>query len=51
MEKKVAALGKYASQQHRRYADPEYIRTLARMHGVNVNQKYAEVFQVYRVVA
>ena len=51
VEKKVAALGKYASQQHRRYADPEYIRTLARMHGVNVNQEYAEVFQVYRVVA
>jgi LmbE family N-acetylglucosaminyl deacetylase len=51
IEKKVAALGKYASQQHRRYADPEYIRTLARMHGVNVNQQYAEVFQVYRVVA
>ena len=48
---KVAALEKYASQQHRRYANEEYVRNLARMHGVNVNREYAEVFQVYRVVA
>ena len=48
---KVAALEKYASQQHRRYANAEYVRNLARMHGVNVNREFAEVFQVYRVVA
>jgi N-acetylglucosamine malate deacetylase 1 len=48
---KVAALEKYASQHHRRYANAEYVRNLARMHGVNVNREYAEVFQVYRVVA
>ncbi len=40
-----------ASQQHRRYANEEYVRNLARMHGVNVSREYAEVFQVYRVVA
>jgi LmbE family N-acetylglucosaminyl deacetylase len=50
VERKIAALAKYASQQHRRYADPDYIRNLARMHGTNVNRGYAEVFQVYRVV-
>ena len=50
IERKVSALGKYASQQHRRYANAEYVRNLARMHGVNVNREYAEVFQVYRVV-
>ena len=48
---KIAALERYASQQHRRYANAEYVRNLARMHGVNVNREYAEVFQVYRVVA
>jgi N-acetylglucosamine malate deacetylase 1 len=48
---KVAALERYASQQHRRYANAEYVRNLARMHGVNVNREFAEVFQVYRVVA
>jgi N-acetylglucosamine malate deacetylase 1 len=51
LERKVAALGAYASQQHRRYADPEYVWNVARTHGVNVNRAYAEVFQVYRVVA
>jgi N-acetylglucosamine malate deacetylase 1 len=50
LERKVAALSKYGSQQHRRYADPEYIWNIARTHGINVNREYAEVFQVYRVV-
>jgi N-acetylglucosamine malate deacetylase 1 len=51
VERKVAALARYASQQHRRYSDPEYARSLARIHGINVNREYAEVFHVYRVVA
>jgi LmbE family N-acetylglucosaminyl deacetylase len=51
IERKVAALAKYASQQHRRYADPEYVWNVARIHGVNVNREYAECFQVYRIVA
>ena len=50
IEKKVAALEKYASQQHRRYANAEYVRSVARTHGINVNLEYAEVFQVYRVI-
>ena len=51
VERKVAALAKYASQQHRRYADPEYVWNVARTHGINVNREYAECFQVYRIVA
>jgi len=51
VERKIAALGHYESQQHRRYSDPEYIQNVARTHGINVNREYAEVFQVYRVVA
>ncbi len=51
LERKAAALAKYESQQHRRYADPEYMWSLARTHGINVNRQFAEVFQVYRVVA
>ena len=43
--------GRYASQQHRRYANPEYVWNLARVHGINVNREYAECFQVYRIVA
>ena len=51
VERKVASLAHYASQQHRRYCDPEYIRNVARTHGINVNREYAEAFQVYRLVA
>ncbi len=51
LERKVAALARYASQQHRRYANPEYVWNLARTHGINVNLEYAEVFQVYRAIA
>ena len=50
VERKVAALERYASQQHRNYANPEYVWSLARTHGINVNRDYAEVFEVYRIV-
>ena len=50
LERKAAALACYASQQHRRYADPEYVWNLGRTHGININREYAEVFQVYRLV-
>ena len=36
VERKVAAVSRYASQQHRRYADEEYIWNLARVHGTSV---------------
>jgi LmbE family N-acetylglucosaminyl deacetylase len=51
VERKVAALEKYASQQHRRYANSDYVWSVARTHGINVNREYAEVFQVYRLVS
>jgi N-acetylglucosamine malate deacetylase 1 len=50
LERKTAALAQYASQQHRRYSNAEYIWNVARTHGINVNREYAEVFQVYRLV-
>jgi len=51
VERKIAAVGRYASQQHRRYADADFIWNLAKVHGTNVNREYAEVFEVYRIVA
>jgi len=51
VERKVAALARYASQQHRNYANPDYIWNLARTRGINVHREYAEAFEVYRVVA
>jgi LmbE family N-acetylglucosaminyl deacetylase len=50
LEQKVGAVGKYASQSHRSYADPEYIRSLARVHGVTIGRPMAEVFKVLRLV-
>ena len=38
LEKKVEAIGKYASQEHRAYASPDYIRGLAKVHGVTVGR-------------
>jgi N-acetylglucosamine malate deacetylase 1 len=51
VQRKVAAVARYASQQHRRYANEEYVWNLAKVHGTNVNRPFAEVFQVYRIVA
>jgi LmbE family N-acetylglucosaminyl deacetylase len=51
VERKVAALACYRSQQHRNYANPEYIWNLARTRGINVGREHAEAFEVYRVVA
>ena len=50
LEKKVEEVGKYRSQAHRSYADPDYIRSLAKVHGVTVGRPYAEVFKVARLV-
>lgn len=48
IQKKVEALGKYKSQAHRNYANEEFIRSLARTRGVQVNTRYAEVFEIIR---
>jgi len=48
VDKKVAALAKYRSQQHRNYASEEYIRNVALTRGINVGRRFAEVFEVYR---
>ena len=50
VERKVSALGCYASQQHRNYTNADYIWNLARTRGMNINCEFAEVFEVYRVV-
>ncbi len=45
---KIEALKKYQSQAHRMYANEEFIRSLARTRGVQINTRYAEVFEVVR---
>ena len=48
---KIKALKKYKSQEHRPYANEEFIRSLASVRGVQVGQKYAEVFEVIRLIS
>ena len=50
LDAKVAALGCYASQKHRNYANEEYIRNIARTRGIESGRELAEVFEVYRWV-
>jgi len=47
---KVKALSMYQSQAHRSYANEEFVRSLARTRGVQVNTLYAEVFEIVRWV-
>ncbi len=50
INKKLAALSQYRSQQHRRYLNEEFIRGLASVRGTQIGSKYAEAFEVMRVM-
>lgn len=47
---KLKALSKYRSQEHRDYSDASYIRSLARVRGVQIGRSFAEMFDVIRWV-
>lgn len=47
---KVEALKEYKSQAHRPYANEEFIKSLAMTRGVQIGRKYAEVFEVIRLI-
>jgi len=48
IEKKIEAIKEYKSQAHRSYANEEFIKSLARTRGVQINCHYAECFEVIR---
>ena len=50
LERKLRAVACYQSQDHRAYADPEFIRGLARVRGVQAGSQFAEAFEVIRWV-
>lgn len=47
---KVNALKEYKSQAHRPYANEDFIRSLARTRGVQINTQYAECFEIIRLI-
>jgi N-acetylglucosamine malate deacetylase 1 len=48
VEAKIRALECYKSQVHRPYANPEFLRSQVRYHGVQAGVTYAETFDVLR---
>lgn len=49
LQVKIDALKKYQSQAHRPYCNEEFIRSLSRTRGVQINTQYAEVFNILRL--
>ncbi|HTN46471.1 MAG TPA: PIG-L deacetylase family protein [Flavipsychrobacter sp.] len=50
LQKKMAALREYKSQGFREYINDEFVRALAITRGVQSGNKYAEVFEVVRLM-
>ncbi|MBN8675924.1 MAG: PIG-L family deacetylase [Chitinophagales bacterium] len=50
LEKKIAALSQYQSQQHRSYMQPSFTEALATVRGVQSGSVYAECFETIRSV-
>ncbi len=48
---KANALSKYKSQAHRPYANEEFLRSQLRMRGVQISRRYAEAFEVVRIIS
>lgn len=50
VEQKVEALAAYESQRFRSYGREDFIRSLARVRGVQADTEYAEAFEVIRLM-
>jgi LmbE family N-acetylglucosaminyl deacetylase len=46
---KIAAIQEYKSQGHRKYSDPDIIKSLAKVRGLQAGCDYAEAFEVIRL--
>lgn len=51
LRRKLAALDCYQSQKHRPYATEEVVRGIAAMRGATIGVRYAEAFELIRLVA
>ena len=48
INKKIEAINEYESQAHKSYSNAEFVKSLARTRGVQINTRYAECFEVIR---
>ncbi len=51
LDKKTAALKEYRSQASRNYMQEDFIRSLAKVRGVQCNSDYAEAFEIYKLIS
>lgn len=51
IDKKVESLKIYTSQAERNYMQEDFIRSLAKVRGVQAKTDYAEAFEVYKMIA
>lgn len=50
VDKKVKAIAAYQSQSNRNYMQEDFIRSLAKVRGVQSNDQYAEAFEIYKMI-
>jgi len=50
IEKKIDALKCYETQKHRKYLSDDFIKGLAHTRGTQIEEEYAEAFEVIRWV-
>lgn len=50
VEKKISAVGCYRSQSNRDYVTEEFLHGLMRTHGVQIGRRFAEVFEIPRLI-
>jgi N-acetylglucosamine malate deacetylase 1 len=50
LNQKIEALNEYRSQANRSYMDKDFIRSLAKVRGVQCNSEYAEAFEVIKLI-
>jgi LmbE family N-acetylglucosaminyl deacetylase len=48
LQKKIDTLKFYETQKFRQYSNEEYLRALMKIKGLQINEKYAESFQILR---
>lgn len=51
LDRKVNAIGHYQSQAHRNYMQEDFIRSLARVRGIQSGNDWAEAFTLYHLLA
>ena len=51
LNKKIQALKAYKSQVNKNYMQEDFVRSLAKVRGVQANAAYAEAFEMYRLVS